>query len=268
MKRMHAALLGSLSLVVMALPAQAATAAAPAKAVAAPAVDPAATAALNRMGAYLRTLKEFDVTVYSTTEDVLDSGQKIMTNNQVHYTLRAPNMLAATVSGDKIKRHYYYDGKTFTVRNNQNDFYAQIPFTGTIAQLLTEAEKYGVDLPLQDLFRWGDPTAVTGKPTEGIVVGDSKVVDWDTDHYAFRQGDVDFQVWVEKGDKPLPRKLVINSLADETQPQYTAVMNWNLTPKIDPAVFTFVPDANAKRIPFMTPEALAAATAAKKPAKK
>lgn len=268
MKRMHAALLGSLSLVVMALPAHAATAAAPAKTVAAPAVDPAATAGLDRMAAYLRTLKEFEVTVYSTTEDVLDSGQKIMTNNQVHYVVKSPNMMAATVSGDKIKRHYYYDGKTFTVRNNQNDFYAQVPFTGTIAQLLTEVEKYGVDLPLQDLFRWGENPATTQKPFEGIVVGDSRVVDWDTEHYAFRQEGVDFQVWVEKGDKPLPRKLVINSLADETQPQYVAVMNWNLSPKIDAAVFTFAPDANSKRIPFMTPEALAAATAAKTPAKK
>jgi hypothetical protein len=272
MKRLHAALLGSLSLVLLALPAQAATATAPAKAAAPapatpPAVDPAATAGLDRMAAYLRTLKEFEVTVYSTTEDVLDSGQKIMTNNQVRYVMQAPNKLHALVSGDKIKRHYYYDGKTFTVRNNQNDFYAQVPFTGTIAQLLTEVEKYGVDLPLQDLFRWGENPATTSKPFEGIVVGDSRVVDWDTEHYAFRQEGVDFQVWVEKGDKPLPRKLVINNLEDETQPQYVAVMNWNLSPKIDAAEFTFTPDANSKRIPFMTPEALAAATAAKKPAK-
>ncbi len=270
MKRLHAALLGSLALAALALPAHAATAtkAAPAATTpAVPAVDPAATAGLDRMAAYLRTLKEFEVTVYSTTEDVLDSGQKIMTNNQVRYVMQAPNKLAATVSGDKIKRHYYYDGKTFTVRNNQNDFYAQVPFTGTIAQLLTEVEKYGVDLPLQDLFRWGENTATTRKPKEGIVVGDSRVVDWNTEHYAFRQEGVDFQVWVEKGDKPLPRKLVINSLADETQPQYVAVMNWNLTPKIDAAEFSFTPDANAKRIPFMTPEAFAAATAAKKPAK-
>lgn len=270
---MHAALLGSLALAALAMPAHAATAtkaapaAKPAAAPAVPAVDPAATAALNRMGAYLRTLKDFEVTVYSTTEDVLDSGQKIMTNNQVHYIVQSPNMLAATVSGDKIKRHYYYDGKTFTVRNNQNDFYAQVPFTGTITQLLDEVEKYGVDLPLQDLFRWGSANGGVTPPTEGIVVGDSRVVDWDTDHFAFRQKGVDYQVWIEKGDKPLPRKLVINSLEDETQPQYTAVLNWNLAPKVDAAVFTFTPDAKAKRIPFMTPEAYAAATAAKKPAK-
>ncbi|MGL4543306.1 MAG: DUF2092 domain-containing protein [Polymorphobacter sp.] len=268
MKRLHAALLGSLSLAVLALPVHAASP--PAKATTAapavPAVDPVATAGLDRMAAYLRTLKEFEVTVYSTTEDVLDSGQKIMTNNQVRYVMQAPNKLHAMVSGDKIKRHYYFDGKTFTVRNNQNDFYAQVPFTGTITQLLSEVEKYGVDLPLQDLFRWGDP-ATTSKPTEGIVVGDSRVVDWETDHYAFRQEGVDFQVWVEKGDKPLPRKLVINNLEDETQPQYVAVMNWNLSPKIDAAEFTFTPGPDSKRIPFMTPEALAAATAAKKPAK-
>ena len=104
--------------------------------------------------------------------------------------------------------------------------------------------------------------------TLAVSVGTTVLGGVECDHLLFSRPDVDFQVWVEKGDKPLPRKLVINSLADETQPQYTAVMNWNLTPKIDPAVFTFVPDANAKRIPFMTPEALAAATAAKKPAKK
>lgn len=273
MKRVYAALLGSLSLTVMSMPAHAATTAAkpamhPATTAAAPAVDPAATAALARMSAYLRTLKSFEVKVYSTTEDVLDSGQKIQTANQVRYILQAPNMLLGEVSGDKIKRTYYYDGKTFTVRSNQNEYYAQVPFTGTIAALLDTIEtKYGVNLPLQDLFRWGDPNARVAKPYEGIVVGDSKVVDWDTTHYAFRQNGVDFQIWIEKGDKPLPRKLVINSLADETQPQYSAVMNWNLDPKIDPAEFTYKPDADAKKIPFMTPEVFAAATAAKKAAK-
>ena len=29
-----------------------------------------------------------------------------------------------------------------------------------------------------------------------------------TDHYAFREADVDWEVWIQKGDQPLPRKLV------------------------------------------------------------
>jgi len=278
MKRLHAALLGSLSLAVMALPVQAATTTATKPATAekaAPAatteehhVDPKATAALERMGAYLRTLKDFEIKVYSTTEDVLESGQKIQTSNQVHYVVQAPNKLLAEVSGDKLKRHYYYDGKTFTSRNNQDDFYAQVPYTGSLTQLFTDIEvKYGIEMPLQDLFRWGHPDADVAQPYEGIVVGDSKIGEWDTDHYAFRQDGVDFQIWIEKGDKPLPRKLVINSLADEAQPMYSAVINWDLNPKIDPAGFTFVPGADSKRIPFMTPEVYAAATAAKKAAK-
>src|SRR5688572_24297250 len=42
-----------------------------------PAIDPAAMTALNKMGAYLRTLKVFRVLATLTTEDVLDDGRKI-----------------------------------------------------------------------------------------------------------------------------------------------------------------------------------------------
>ena len=59
------------------LAAQAATPAKPAKAVAAPvpaatpALDPDAAAALDRMGAYLRTLKNFDIHVESSSDTIL-----------------------------------------------------------------------------------------------------------------------------------------------------------------------------------------------------
>ena len=43
-----------------------------------PAVDPAAMAALDGMGVYLRTLQMFQVKAETTREDVLDDGQKIV----------------------------------------------------------------------------------------------------------------------------------------------------------------------------------------------
>jgi hypothetical protein len=260
MKLFTAALAGGISLLALmpAVPALAATAAKPATTAAAapaaaPALDPAAKAALDRMGTYLRTQKTFSVKVYSSTEDVLDNDQKIMTGNQVSYVVQAPNKLYAEVSADGDRhRFYYYDGMAFTVRGSADKYYATAPFTGTIGELLTKLdEKYGIEMPLQDLFRWGNPALETGHPTAGMLIGTSMVGEWKTDHYAFRQGNTDFQVWIEKGDKPLPRKIVIANLGDPTQPEYIALLDWNLTPDIAAGQFTYTPGPDSHKIPFM-----------------
>lgn len=255
MKLLHAALAGALLASPLPALAQSAAKAAPPAAAApeAPALEPEAMAALNRMAAYLRTLKQYSVTVHSSAEDVMESGLKIMGQQRVDYVVQTPDKIYASVAGDNRKRIVYFDGKTFTVLSGDKNYYAQAPFVGTISQMLTAvSEKYGVNLPLEDLFRWGVPNSGVETPYAGFLVGSSQIGDWDTDHYVFRQQGVDFQVWIEKGDKPLPRKLVITSLDDPAQPEYVALLAWNLDAKIDPAQFTYVPDANAHKIPWMS----------------
>jgi hypothetical protein len=41
------------------------------------------------------------------------------------------------------------------------------------------------------------------------------------EHLAFRNFDTDWQLWVEVGDRPIPRKLVITSKTISGGPQYT-----------------------------------------------
>jgi hypothetical protein len=42
------------------------------------------------------------------------------------------------------------------------------------------------------------------------------------DHLAFRQLDTDWQLWVEKGSRPLPRKIVITTRYEVGDPQFSA----------------------------------------------
>lgn len=265
MRLFNAALAGALLAVPLPLLAQTGAAPAATTAAAEPALDPAAMAALNRMAAYLRTLKGFSLTVHSSGEDVMESGLKIMGQQRVDYVVQQPDKIYAAVTGDKRTRTYYFDGKTFTVRSGEGSYYAQAPFAGTIAQMLkVAADQYDVELPLQDLFRWGAPNSGTEIPYAGFRVGDSKIGDWETDHYVFRQQGVDFQVWIEKGDRPLPRKLVITSLDDPAQPEYVALLFWDLDAKINPEQFTFVPGPDTHKIPWIQNVQIPAATAAKK----
>ena len=67
-------------------------------------------------------------------------------------------------------------------------------------------------------------------------------------HYAFRQEGADWQIWIQKGDFPLPRKLVITTMTDPARPQHSAIYTWNLAPSVNDAAFVFTPPTGARRI--------------------
>ena len=222
-------------------------------------LDPDAAAALDRMGAYLRTLDRFEVSSDNTMEEVLGNGQKLQFLNRVRYVVDGPDKLYSEIRNDRSDIRLFYDGKALTVENRATGFYAEAPMAGTIGELLRKAdEQYGIEFPLQDLFRWGDTMSTAVAPKEGFKVGPARIGNYQTDHYAFRQNGVDFQIWIEQGDKPLPRKLAITTLTDPAQPQYIAYFTWNTELGSDPRRFTFVPGKNSAKISFGTPAAAAA----------
>ena len=71
------------------------------------------------------------------------------------------------------------------------------------------------------------------------------------EHLAFRNFDTDWQLWVQLGDKPIPRKLVITSKTLTGAPQYTIrVKSWKTGGTPAPAAFTFVPPTGAVKLGF------------------
>jgi hypothetical protein len=105
--------------------------------------------------------------------------------------------------------------------------------------------RYGIELPLLDLFAWGTENADESAILGAIDVGPSTVLGVATEHYAFRQSDVDYQLWIEPGEKPLPRKYVITTLSEPSQPQHVMLLTWTLNPPLDDATFEFVPPPGA-----------------------
>ena len=234
-------------------------AAVPALAQQPPAVEPGAMAALQSMGTYLRTLKSFQVEVLTTDEDVLDDGQKIQYSGITTILARMPNGLRAEVANDRHERMYLYDGKSFTLFAKRLNYYATVPAPPTIGELAsTLDEKYDVTVPIVDLFRWGGPNWSTEGIKGAMDVGASVVLGTTCEQYAFRQDDIDWQIWIQKGDYPLPRKLVITTKTDEARPQHTAVYVWNLAPSFNDAAFVFDPPEGAGKV--VLAKAAAAAT--------
>jgi hypothetical protein len=227
------------------------TASAPPAASAAP--EAKAIDALKAMGAYLRSLKTFAVRADTTIDEVLTSGQKVQFAGTLDYRVQTPNRLRAEVNTDRRHREFYYDGKSLTQYAPRMKYYASIPAPGTLSELVQAADqKYGLEIPLADLFLWGTDKGGLDDITDAMYLGPARIVDRDCDHYAYRQQDVDWQVWIERGKRPLPCKMVITTTDEPSQPQYSAVLKWDLAPKLNPSTFTFAPPKDARKIETAT----------------
>lgn len=241
---------------------RAATAAAPAPAAttsAAPERDPAALAALTRMGAALRALKQFSLTSQASTEVVLDDGQKVELDGTVTYKVKAPNRLFLELDSDRQQRQFYFDGKRLSVYAPRLKYYAQIDgMHASVAELVdTAATRYGIELPLADLFLWGTDKAPLTAIRTALHVGGGTLDGEAVEQYAFQQDQVDWQIWIATASG-LPSKLVITALDDPALPQYRAALRWNTRATLQDSAFEFTPPADAARIKLVPAVAVVA----------
>ena len=76
--------------------------------------------------------------------------------------------------------------------------------------------------------------------TSGRHLGMAWVNGVECHHLAFRSAKVDWQLWVEAGDIPMPRKLVITYTGEPGRPQYSmTVLKWALAPNLKDELFRF-----------------------------
>jgi hypothetical protein len=219
-------------------------------------IDPQATAILKRSLDYVGGLKAFSVDTTSTIEAVLTSGQKLQFTNAATATVERPNRLVARRKGDVVNQVFYYDGKTLTLSNPDQKVYATVAAPGTVEATLDFARtSLDIIVPAGDLLYRNAYEMLMADVKSGFVVGKGVVAGVRCDHLAFRNGDVDWQIWLQEGDKPLPRKYVITTLDVAGQPEFAITINWNTAPKIEGAPFAFTPPKGAKKIDFLKPTA-------------
>ena len=217
-------------------------------------IEDGAIDALKEMSEFLKTAQTLSIKSVGSMDAVTANGQRIGLDGTTTYKVRRPGFVIDYESDIKSRR-FIYDGKTFTVYSPKLGFYASAPAPGTNRETLDAIyNKFGISLPLEDLFRWGDGTNAARLEAlqSAYKVGTATIDGVETDHFAYREADVDWEVWIEAGDQPFPRKLVIVDRTDPARPTFTTRLSWTLNPTFTDADFTFVPDANAKRIQLAT----------------
>jgi len=218
-------------------------------------IDDGAVEALNEMSTFLMSTNTLGLTSEATRDVVTNDGQRIALDGVAKYKIRKPNGFVIDYTSDIKDRDFIYDGKTFTVYSPKLGFYAQVPAPGTNKEVLdTIYEKFGISLPLEDLFRWGGEGNVDRVKAlrSAYKVGSATVRGVETDHFAFREDAIDWEIWIQKADPPLPLKLSIVDRNDPAKPAFTTFLTWQVNPTFTDADFTFTPGADAKRIQLAT----------------
>jgi hypothetical protein len=216
-------------------------------------IAPEAKQILKASTDFLASQQRFSAETRNTLEVVLKSGQKIEFNSTARQFVQRPNRLRAERTGDLVKQVFVYDGQSLTLYNPQQNVYAQVAAPGTLEDMLDFARtKLDIVAPAGDLIYKNAYDVLMDGVTDGMVVGKAVIEGVRCDHLAFRAPQVDWQIWIQEGAQPLPRKIVITTLDLPNAPQYSITMTqWNLKPTFDAQTFKFTPQAGMKQIDFL-----------------
>ena len=216
-------------------------------------VDPQADSILRAATTYLAGLKSFSVRTENTLEVVTTDGQKIQFSSPASVVIVRPNKLFAERNGDIVNQAFYYDGKTLTLYSPEGKFYATVPAPATLDETLDFArDDLDVFAPGADLIDTRAYSRLTQDVISGQYLGIAVVNGQRCHHLAYRATEVDWQLWVREGDKPIPCRYVITSKRITGAPQYSLqIREWDNSPKDLQGKFDFVAPAGAKAIKFL-----------------
>ncbi len=223
-----------------------------------PLIEVKAENTLQEMLNYLKDQSSLKFKADVAQDLVFSNGQKIQVGAIVNVKVRRPDKLNIDYKGDRNHIRFYFDGKTFTMEGLTNNVYANFLDPSEVDNINTLVRRIGerlnITLPLGEIIATdNDLESIKNRITSGIYVGESRVNGVISHHLAFTQDNLDWQIWIEKGEKPLPRKLVITYKQDPSSPQYSAILSdWNFEPisEQDP-VFSFQPANDADKIDFL-----------------
>lgn len=164
--------------------------------------------------------------------------------------MRRPDRLVGDASGDAVNRSFWFDGQTFSALDREQNVWA----SGTVPPTIDEAldwvfDQTGTVIPLADFLYTDVYDRLMGSVQRGVYLGIHDAAGAPCHHLSFEQATIDWQIWIDAGPQPLPRKLVITYKTEDEVPQYSVTFRkWNLNASVPEPLFRFAPPEGAKRV--------------------
>jgi hypothetical protein len=205
---------------------------------------------VRAMSDYLASVKTMSLTYDADIEIITPAIQKLQFASSGQVLLSRPNKLRATRVGGYANVELVYDGNTLTVFGKNIDALAQVQAPGSVDQLVHRLrDEFSVALPGADFLLSGSYNEIMMDVLDVKYIGRGVIDGVECDHLAFRNQDTDWQLWIEVGSKPIPRKYVITSKDVAAAPQYTLrIKDFRADVEHAGDAFAFKAPASAKKV--------------------
>ena len=157
-------------------------------------------------------------------------------------SLLRPNKLRATIRRDDgSERRVFYDGRNLTIYDVGDKTFGTISAPPTLKEMLDFiVEQYEINVPFADFVHEDSFETLVTEIQEGIYVGTHLIDGKPTDHLAFRQAEVDWQIWVSRDAPPVPLKFLVTYKHEIGAPQFIVLFErWNFAPELPEEEFAF-----------------------------
>ena len=203
---------------------------------------------LKAMADYVTSQQTISATFDADIEVITAELQKIQFTSSGQIQLSRPDKLRATRTGGYSDIELVFDGKTLTLSHKDVNSFAQLDTAGSVDQLVDVLrEKHAVTAPGIDLLLSRVFDVMTADVIDAKHIGLGVIDGVECEHLAFRNVETDWQIWIEVGARPIPRKYVITSKSVTAAPQYTLrIKEWRTDVPAD--AFAFKAPQGAKKV--------------------
>lgn len=210
---------------------------------------------LRSMSDYVANQQTIEFSFDSSIEVITPQLEKIQFTSSGEVLLNRPNKLKARRTGGYSDVELFFDGKTVSVFDKDENAYARFDGPVSLDQLFHALSVgHGIALPGADLLRSQPYDLLVADVMDARYMGHGVIDGRVCEHLAFRNFDTDWQLWVELGEQPIPRKLVITSKTINSAPQYSVrIREWETDLKPETGAFSFIPPEGAE---MLSPDAL------------
>jgi len=207
---------------------------------------------LKAMSDYLSSQKAMLVAFDTDIEVITSELQKIQFASSGNMLLSKADKLRFNRIGGYVDLDVTFNGKTLTVHGQNLNSYAQFDSPGTVDQIIGRLrDDHNVGAPGADFLLSRVYDELVEDVIEAKYIGRGVIDGIECEHLAFRNADTDWQIWIELGARPVPRKYVITSKAVASAPQYTLrIKEWASNVAMLADSFEFRPPEGAMKLPL------------------
>jgi hypothetical protein len=209
-----------------------------------------AASILKAMSDYVASQQTISAALDTDIEIITPELQKIQFASSSQLLLNRPDKLRVSRTGGYADVELIFDGKTATILGKHLNVFAQVDSPGSTDQLIDRLRtELSIEAPGAELLLSGAYDELMRDVLDAKHIGQGVIGGVECEHLAFRNPDTDWQIWIEVGPKPIPRKYVITSKAVTGAPQYTLLIrDWKTDAPMAPDTFAFEEPPGAKKI--------------------